>query len=107
MAVALLAAAGAFLLLGNGWAALIPSMLAGVALAVVTRMIRRLRHWPPSRLGVFADRLVLVQGRVEMQAPWEMVATATLAAPQDAEVPGWSELRLTERLPVRPRKRRP
>lgn len=101
MAVALLAAAGAFLAMGNGWAALIPAMLAGVALAVLTRMIRRLRHWPPSRLGLFADRLVLIQGPVEMQAPWELVETATLASSVDREGGGWADLRLSDRLTVR------
>ena len=106
LAAALLGGAAWLLVNGSGWAAMVASMLAGVALAVVARMIRRLRHWPPSRLGAFADRLVLVQGRVEMQAPWEMVETATLAAPKDAEVPGWSELRLTDLLRVRLRQGR-
>jgi hypothetical protein len=101
VAVALLGAAGAFLVLGSGWTALIPAMLAGVALAVLTRMIRRLRHWPPSRLGLFADRLVLIQGPVEMQAPWELVETATLASSVDREGAGWSDLRLSDRLTVR------
>jgi hypothetical protein len=101
VAVALLAAASSLLLLGSGWAAVIAAMLAGVALAVLTRMIRRLRHWPPSRLGLFADRLVLIQGPVEMQAPWELVETATLASSVEGEGSGWSELRLSDRLTVR------
>jgi hypothetical protein len=100
LAAALLGAGAWFVRHGSGWAALIAAMLAGVALAVLTRMIRRLRHWPPSRLGLFADRLVMVQGPVEMQAPWELVEWATLASAQDAEIPGWSELRLTDRLRV-------
>ena len=101
LAVGLLAVAGWALPFGGGWAAVVPVMLAGVALAVTTRMIRRLRHWPPSRLGLFADRLVLLQGPVEMQAPWELVETASLAAGLDGAPGDWPELRLTDRLTVR------
>ena len=101
LAAALLGAGAWLVRHGGGWAALIAAMLAGVALAVLTRMIRRLRHWPPSRLGLFADRLVMVQGRLEMQAPWELVETATLASSVDREGGGWADLRLSDRLTVR------
>jgi hypothetical protein len=101
LAVALLGLAGLALALGSGWAAVLAAMVAGVALAVMTRMIRRLRHWPPSRLGLFADRLVLIQGQVEMQAPWELVETATLAASSEGAPADWPQLRLTDRLTVR------
>ena len=101
LAVGLLAVAGWALALGSGGAAVVAAMLAGVALAVMTRMIRRFRHWPPSRLGLFADRLVLIQGRVEMQAPWELVETATLAPFTEGPPTSWPELRLTDRLTLR------
>jgi hypothetical protein len=101
LAVGLLALAGWALALGSGWASVLAAMLAGVALAVMTRMIRRLRHWPPSRLGLFADRLVLIQDQVEMQAPWELVETATLVATTEGAPAEWPELRLTDRLTVR------
>jgi hypothetical protein len=100
IAAALLAVAGWSLELGSGWAAVVAGMMAGVALAVMTRMARRLRHWPPSRLGLFADRMVLIQGQVEMQAPWELVETATLAATDNGGAE-WPELRLTDRLTLR------
>ncbi|MBJ7598865.1 hypothetical protein [Candidatus Nephthysia bennettiae] len=101
VAAGLLALAGWALVLGSGWAAVVVTMLAGVALAVTTRMIRRLRHWPPSRLGLFADRLVLIHGQVEMQAPWDLVETATLVSAADGSPAGWKALRLTDRLTVR------
>src|SRR2546425_8567825 len=100
-AAALLGGAAWLLVNGSGWAAMVASMLAGVALAVMTRMIRRLRHWPPSRLGLFADRMVLIQGLVEMQAPWELVETASLVATAEGAPADWPELRLTDRLTVR------
>jgi membrane protein implicated in regulation of membrane protease activity len=103
VAAGLLALSVWALVLGSGWAAVVATMIAGVALAVTTRMIRRLRHWPPSRLGLFADRLVVIQGQVEMQAPWELVETATLvsAAEEGAPAAGLTPLRLTDRLTVR------
>ena len=101
LAVGLLAVAGWALALGSGWAAVLAVMLAGGALAGMTRMIRRLRHWPPSRLGLFADRLVLIQGQVEMQAPWELVETASLVAAAEGGPAEWPQLRLTDRLTVR------
>jgi hypothetical protein len=100
LAAGLLALAGWTLELGSGWAAVVAAMMAGVALAVMTRMIRRLRHWPPSRLGLFADRMVLIQCQVEMQAPWELVETATLASTEGGDA-DWPELRLTDRLTLR------
>jgi hypothetical protein len=106
VAAALLVAAVWLLELGNSWAAVPPAMLAGVALAVFFRMVRRLRHWPPSRLGLFADRLVLVQGPVEMQAPWDLVETATLAASPDAGGMSWTELKLSDRLTLKLRQGR-
>jgi hypothetical protein len=93
--------AGWLLLLGSIGAGVIAAMLAAVALAVMTRMIRRLLHWPPSRLGIFADRLVLIQAELEMQAPWELVEGATLVSSADAAPTAWRELRLTDRLTVR------
>jgi hypothetical protein len=101
VAAGLLTLAGWALALGSGWAAVVVTMLAGVALAVMTRMIRRLRYWPPSRLGLFADRLVLIQGQVEMQAQWELVETATLVSVADGAPAGLAALRLTDRLTVR------
>jgi hypothetical protein len=67
---------------GRIWDALALGLLAVVAVAVVVRLAIRLRRWPAGRLAVFRDRLVLVSGRLELQA-------------------AWTEIRLTERLNVR------
>ena len=99
--VSIAAAAGAALLTGYGLAGLVLGMLTAVAGAVVARTVLRLRRWPSSRLGFFRDRLVLVQGRTELQAPWERLDTVTLADQGDWAAARWPEIRLTDRLTVR------
>ena len=97
-----LASAGATLLLtGRYLGALVAGMLALVAVAVVVRTALRLRRWPAARLGFFRDRLVLVQGRTELQAPWEQLDTVTLADQGDWAAGRWPEVRLTDRLTLR------
>lgn len=97
----LFSAAGWLLLVDSPWSALPPAMLGVVALAVVARMARRIRRWPPSRLGFFRDRLVLVQGPIELQAAWDMVVGATLARQGETGSLEWPEISLTDRLTVR------
>ena len=82
-------------------AALVAAMLALVSGAVLLRTLIRLRRWPTARLGFFRDRLVLVQGRTELQAQWELVETVTLADQGDWSAGRWPEVRLTDRLTVR------
>jgi hypothetical protein len=106
VAVALVAAALVVLLKGYDLAALVLGMLAAVAAATVARTVIRLRRWPRSRLGFFRDRLVLVQGRTELQARWEQVETVTLADQGDWAAARWPEIRLTDRLTVRLRPKR-
>jgi hypothetical protein len=106
VAVALAAAALAVLLKGYDLAALVLGMLAAVALAGVARTTIRLRRWPRSRLGFFRDRLVLVQGRTELQARWEELETVTLADQGDWAAARWPEITLTDRLTVRLRPKR-
>ncbi len=101
VALALAAAAAAALTRGYGLAALSLGMVAVVAAAVVARTALRLRRWPTSRLGFFRDRLVLVQGRVELQAPWERLDTVTLADQGDWAAASWPGITLTDRLTVR------
>jgi hypothetical protein len=101
IAVLLLLGAAALVLLDDALAALVIGMLAAVALAVVLRTALRLRRWPAGRLGFFRDRLVLVQGRTELQAPWDLVETVTLADQGDWAAARWPELSLTDRLTVR------
>jgi len=104
--VALAAAAAALLAKGYDLAALVLGMLAAVAAAVVARTVIRLRRWPRSRLGFFRDRLVLVQGTMELQARWEQVETVTLADQGDWAAAKWPEIRLTDRITVRLRPER-
>lgn len=101
VAVVLGAATLALLLAHDDLAALVAGMLAVVALAAVARTVRRLRRWPTGRLGFFHDRLVLVKGRTELQAPWQLVETVTLADQGDWSAGRWPELHLTDRLTVR------
>lgn len=99
--IVLVAAVVAALVRRLDLAALVLGMLSAVALAVVGRTALRLRRWPDSRLGFFRDRFVLVQGRMELQAPWERLETATLANQGDWAAARWPELVLTDRLTVR------
>ena len=101
VALCLALACLAVLLEGYALAAFLIGLLVVVALATVTRTVLRLRRWPRSRLGFFRDRLVLVQGRMELQARWERLETATLADQGDWAVARWPEITLTDRLTVR------
>jgi hypothetical protein len=76
-------------------------MLAALPLAMLARALRALRRWPASVLGLFRDRVALVQNRTEVQAPWAHVAGATLADQSEWGSLRWPELRITERLTVR------
>lgn len=55
----------------------------------------QLRRWPAGKLALFRDRLVVIQGRHEMRAPWALMETVTLAAPA-----AWPDVRLTDRLTI-------
>jgi len=101
VALGMAAATAAVLLKGYGLAGLLLGMLTTVAAAVVVRTVLRLRRWPSSRLGFFRDRLVLVQGRTQLQAPWERLDTVTLADQGDWAAARWPEITLTDRLTVR------
>ena len=103
IALALAGVAAVALLRGSVQLAVAVSAPAIVAGAVVARMALRLRRWPSSRLGFFRDRLVLVQGRVELQAAWERLETVTLADQGDWAAARWPEMTLTDRLTVRMR----
>jgi hypothetical protein len=104
--VALGAGAAALLLVARPLAALLVGMLALLALATMLRTALRLRRWPAARLGLFRDRLVLVQGRTEFQAQWDELDTVTLADQGDWAAGRWPEIRLTDRLTLRLRPRR-
>jgi hypothetical protein len=103
VAVVLAGSSAVALFRGAAQLALAAGVPAIVAAAVVARTVLRLRRWPSSRLGFFRDRLVLIQGRVELQAAWERLETVTLADQGDWAASRWPEIRLTDRLTVRMR----
>lgn len=53
----------------------------------------QLHAWPWGRLGLFRDRLLVVQERHEMRALWDQMETITLADEAD-----WPNIRMTDRL---------
>src|ERR1700686_2272295 len=54
-----------------------------------------LTRWPSGKLGLFRDRLVVIQGRHEMRAVWSLMETITLSEPG-----AWPHVRLTDRLTI-------
>ncbi|MHB8612485.1 MAG: hypothetical protein ACYDAL_08660 [Candidatus Dormibacteraceae bacterium] len=78
------------------WAAGIPlafGSLGGATLAALAAW--KLATWPPGKLGIFRDRVVVIQGRHEMRALWSAMETVTLAVPGS-----WPSMRLTDRLTI-------
>ncbi len=100
-ALALAGASAVLLDLKEAALAVVAGLLGIVALAFLARVVRALRTQPSGRLGFFQDRLVLVQGRTELQALWERVEVASLADQTDWALSRWPEVRLTERLTMR------
>jgi hypothetical protein len=98
-----LAFAAFFALLAAGAARLVDGWLASIALAggsvtalaVAASAAVKLRSWPLGRLGMFRDRIVIIQGRHEITAIWNRIETVTLADPGS-----WPDLRLTDRLTI-------
>ena len=90
-----LLAAGAARLTG-GWVASIALAAGSIAGAAVTASAAlKLRSWPLGRLGLFRDRIVIIQGRHEIRAVWNRMETVTLADPGS-----WPDLHLTDRLTI-------
>jgi hypothetical protein len=89
------------LILNNLPGAVLLGILAGTASAFAVRSLRRLRRWPPGRLGFFRDRMVVVQGSTELRAPWDRIEVCGLAAQGDWARTTWPEVKLTDRLTVR------
>lgn len=99
----LLAAGAGFLAAKGDPRALLPGLLGVVILAFLARVLRFLRHRTAGRLGFFRDRLVVCQGRTELQATWDRIEVATLADQTDWALSRWPEVRLTDRLTIRMR----
>jgi hypothetical protein len=98
-----LAFAGLFALLAVGAARLTDGWLASIALAagsvtalaVTVSAAVKLRSWPLGRLGLFRDRIVIIQGKHEIRAVWNRMEAVTLADPG-----AWPNVRLTDRLTI-------
>ena len=77
--------------------------VAGVALAfgavggtaVAAWAAVKLLTWPPARLCLFRDRLLVIEGRHEMRAVWSAMEAVTLSEPHS-----WPHVRLTDRLTI-------
>jgi len=84
---------GAFQLAG-AWVAAV-ALGAGSVVAVLLLIWAgvQLRAWPWGRLGLFRDRLLVVQERHEMRALWDQMETITLA-----DEAAWPNIRMTDRL---------
>src|SRR5207253_1443158 len=61
---------GAFALSGAAVAGVAFAAGAAGGAAVVIWCGTRLLYWPPARLALFRDRLLVIQGRHEMRAVW-------------------------------------
>src|ERR1700681_484197 len=84
-----LLAAGAARLAG-GWVASVALAAGAIAAAAVAGSAAvRLRSWPLGRLGLFRDRIVIIQGKHEIRAVWNGMETVTLADPGS-----WPNVRL-------------
>ncbi len=78
--------------------------VAGVALgagaigasAVAIWAAFQVHSWPASKLAFFRDRIVVVQGRHEMRALWDVMESITLSEPDS-----WPKVRVTDRLTIR------
>lgn len=77
------------------------AIAAAFAIAFAARELLRLRGWPRSRLVLFRDRLVLIQGRSELGAAWERLELVSLADQSEWGSLRWPEVRLTNRLTLR------
>jgi hypothetical protein len=62
----------------------------------------QLHAWPANRLGLFRDRIVVVQRRHEMRALWDLMESVTLSDPDS-----WPKVRVTDRLTIRLRNEPP
>jgi hypothetical protein len=77
--------------------------LAGIVLAagsagglvLLVWSVVRLRAWPPGKLGIFRDRLLVIESKHEMGAIWSRIESVTLTEPDS-----WPDVRITDRLTI-------
>jgi hypothetical protein len=87
----------------EGWVAGIALGAGAIgASAVAVWAAVQLQAWPASRLGFFRDRIVVVHGRHEMRALWDLMESITLTEPDS-----WPTVRVTDRLTIRLRNEQP
>jgi hypothetical protein len=55
----------------------------------------KLRAWPPGKLGLFRDRLLVIESKLEMGAIWSRMESVTLSDPNS-----WPRVRVTDRLTI-------
>jgi hypothetical protein len=87
----------------GGWVAGIAlgaGALGGSAVAIWAAI--QAQAWPSSKLGLFRDRIVVVHGRHEMRALWDVMESVTLSEPDS-----WPKVRVTDRLTIRLRNEPP
>jgi len=92
---ALTVAAFAFSGVGAAVAGLAFATGAAGGAAVVVWCAARLVRWPPARLALFRDRVLVIQGRHEMGALWAHMESVTLTNPHS-----WPEVKVTDRLTI-------
>ena len=86
---------GAFALSGAAVAGVAFAAGAAGGAAVVIWCGTRLLYWPPARLALFRDRLLVIQGRHEMRAVWTSMEAVILS-----ELGAWPRVRVTDRLTI-------
>ena len=86
---------GAFALSGAAVAGFAFAAGAAGGVGVVIWCLVRLMNWPPARLALFRDRLLVIQGRHEMGALWAHMVSVTLTDPHS-----WPNVRITDRLTI-------
>jgi hypothetical protein len=67
---------------------------AGGLVALVSSVLR-LRGWPRGKLGIFRDRLLVIESKHEMGAIWTRMESVTLSEPNS-----WPDVRLTDQLTI-------
>ena len=65
------------------------------ALVIAIRAGLQLRAWPSGKLCLFRDRMLVIQGRHEMRALWDLMESVTLSDPNS-----WPNVRVTDRLTI-------
>lgn len=116
----LLGAWGGAVATAFGLAALLALLLAGavitaailatgclLGLALAGWSAYRLTTWPGCRLGLFRDRLVVIEGRLEQHAIWDRVETASLVVPFEWSGPNWPRIEVGDELTISLRRGRP